>query len=123
MSSSILNAVKAGLGVAEDDPSFDVEIKIHINSTFQALRQLGVGPSTGFVVLTDAESWDDYLGLQKDLLTAVQSYIILKVKLIFDPPDVGFVITSMERLIEQMEWRMLVDTDKPPVTTEEVTPL
>lgn len=119
--SSILNTVKAGLGIGEDDPSFDVELKIHINSTFQTLRQLGVGPATGFLVLTDAESWEDYLGVQKDLLTSVQTYIILKVKLVFDPPDVGFVITSMERLIEQMEWRMLVDTDKPPVTTEEVT--
>ena len=123
MTSSILNTVKAGLGVVEDDTSFDVELKVHINSTFQALRQLGVGPTTGFMVLTDAESWDDYLGVQKELLSAVQTYIILKVKLVFDPPDVGFVITHMERLIEQMEWRMLVDTDKPPVTTEEVSTL
>ena len=121
MTSSIFNTVKIGLGVADDDPSFDSEIKIHINSAFQTLRQLGVGPQTGFVILTDAESWDDYLGAQKDLLSAVQTYIILKVKLVFDPPDVGFVITSMERQIEQMEWRMLVDTDKPPVTSKEIT--
>lgn len=121
MSDSILNTVKTGLGVASDDESFDAELKIHINSSFQALRQLGVGPTTGFIVLTDAESWADYLGPQKDLLTAVQTYIIFKTKLGFDPPDVGFVITSLERLIKEAEWRMLVDTDKPPVTEEEVS--
>lgn len=121
MSNSILETIKAGLGVAADDPSYDVELKIHINACFQPLRQVGVGPQTGFIIQTDAETWEDYLGPQKNLLTSVQTYIILRTKLNFDPPEVGFVITSMERQLEMIEGRMLFDTDKPPVSTEEVT--
>lgn len=123
MTESILNSVKAGLGVVEDDASFDVELKIFINGCFQPLRQLGVGPSTGFMIATEAETWTDYLGTQKDLLSSVQTYVILKTKLAFDPPELGFVLTAMKDQIEQMEWRMLVDSDKPPVPVEEVTTL
>lgn len=122
MTDSILTTVKAGLGIAEDDTSFDTELKIHINACFQPLRQLGVGPSDGFLVLTAEESWTDYLGApMMKMLTAVQTYVILKTKLNFDPPDMGFVVTSMERQLETLEGRMLIDTDKPPVKVEEVT--
>jgi hypothetical protein len=123
MSESILTTVKRGLGIVEEDTSFDQELLIHINGCFQPLRQLGVGPVTGFYVESDIETWEDYLTSQEILLSDVKRYIVMKTKLNFDPPEMGFVITSMERQLETMEGRFLIDTDKPPVSTEEVTTL
>lgn len=121
MTESILGTVKIGLGILEDDTSFDQEILIHLNGAFQPLRQVGVGPVTGFYVATKDDTWDDYLGLQKNILSDVKRYIVMKTKLNFDPPEQGFVVTSMERQLEAMEGRFLFDCDKPPVKVEEVT--
>lgn len=124
MSNSILTTIKKAVGVAADDPSFDSELVLHINGCFPILRQLNVGPQEGFMIFSDEETWEDYLGVQKLLLqNSATMYIALKTKLNFDAPDVGFVITSMERQLEALESRFLFDTDKPPVTAEEVTTL
>lgn len=121
MSDSILTTIKRGVGVAPDDISFDSELMLHINGCFPTLRQLNVGPLEGFMIVSNDETWADYLGPQKPLLqNSVTMYITLKTKLNFDPPDVGFVITSMERQLETLEERFLFDTDKPPVKLEEV---
>lgn len=122
MSDSILTTIKKGVGVADDDQSFDSELVLHINGCFPTLRQLKVGPQEGFMIFSADETWEDYLGPQKQMLqNSVTMYITLKTKLNFDPPEVGFVITSMERQLETLEGRFLFDTDKPPVTVEEVT--
>jgi len=122
VSDSILTTIKQGVGVAPDDTSFDTELMLHINGCFPTLRQLKVGPPEGFIILSAEETWMDYLGAQDLLLrNSVTLYITMKTKLNFDPPDVGFVITSMERQLETLEGRFLFDTDKPPVTVEEVT--
>lgn len=101
---SILNDTKHQLGLLPADTAFDDDIKIAINSAISILTQLGVGPVEGFEVTGPDETWDQFADDKR--LNTVKSYIYLKVKLMFDPPGTGFVIGSMERQIQELEFRI-----------------
>jgi len=113
-SPSILVSTKAALGVAQDDASFDSEILTFINAAFAEVNQVGVGPEEGLMIFSDAEEWPDLIGTDVRL-NLVKPYVYLYCKMLFDPPDVGFVLTSMERILERHIWRLMVAVDKPPV--------
>jgi hypothetical protein len=116
MSQSILTSIKITLGLPEAHTAYDQELLIHINSAIGTLTQLGVGPSIGYTVATAEEIWSDWLGPEDPQLNPVKTYIHLRVKMIFDPPDIGFVITAMKEQIKELEWRLnvLVDNEIPP---------
>lgn len=102
---SILNSIKKMLAI---DPSYDVfddEIKMHINSVFSILEQIGATPAGGFYLETGNEKWTDYLHDIKGV-DMVKSYIFLKVQLIFDPPPTSFAIESKQKLIAELESRL-----------------
>lgn len=104
---SILTSIKKLLGIDEEYTQFDSDIIMHINSVFLNLTQLGVGPSEGFQIEDDSDTWEDFIG-DSNQLQAVKSYIYLKVKLLFDPPLSSSVIESMNRMIAELEWRLNV---------------
>jgi len=113
MMESILESIKTLLGPGADDPHFDADIIIHINSVLQILTQVGVGPEDGFTITGPEETWEDFLGEENaKKLSAVKTYMYLKVKMIFDPPTSSAVIDSYNRLIDQFEWRLNVHVDK-----------
>ena len=113
---SILTSIKKLLGITEEYEQFDQDIIIHINSVFSILTQLGVGPERGFSIKDEQSVWTDFIN--DDLrLTAVKSYVYLKVKLLFDPPLSSAVIESTNRMISELEWRINVMVD--PVEPEE----
>ena len=101
---SILDTTKRQLGLDLADDSYDVEIVMHINSIFFILTQLNVGPTNGFSILGKEEVWADFIG--EDQIHAVRTLMGLRVKLIFDPPATGPMIAAIERVAEQMEWRL-----------------
>lgn len=107
---SILNSVKKQCGLEADYEQFDPEIIGHINSMLMVLNQIGIGPEGGFMIEDDSETWGDLLGdratVQK--LTAVKTYVGLRVRLIFDPPGSSALIESMKRQIDELEWRLNV---------------
>lgn len=107
--SKILDDVKNQLGLLPGDTSFDITIKIHINTVMLTLNQLGVGPVEGFMLETGEETWDQFFTDQR--LNAVKSYIYLRVKLLFDPPITGFTKDSYERQILELEWRLNAEVD------------
>lgn len=107
---SILTSIKKLLGITEEYAHFDDDIIMHINSAFMSLQQLGVGPSDGFTITSDEQVWTDFLGEMKKL-EAIKSYIYLKVKLIFDPPTSSFVLESINRQIQEYEWRLNVQAE------------
>jgi len=107
--SSILNDVKEQLGLLPGDTSFNTPIIIHINSVFTVLTQLGVGPSEGYMITDENNQWDEFYEDQR--LNAIKSYMFLRVKLFFDPPTTGFVTSSYERQILEMEWRLNAEVD------------
>ena len=126
MAGSILTDTKKALGLAEDYTAFDPEIIMHINSVISDLTQLGIGPQTGYMIVNSADTWDELIG-DESRLNSVQAFIYLKVKLLFDPPSVGYIITAMEKMIEEATWRITVAQDEivhpPPVEVPVVNPL
>lgn len=108
---SILTSIKKLLGIAEEYEHFDNDIIMHINSVFMILTQLGVGPSKGFVITDSSASWDDFLPEGGEKLQAVKTYMYMKVRLMFDPPTSSAAMESMNRMINEFEWRLNVAVD------------
>ena len=107
---NILDSIKKLLGIDEMDLNFDQELIMHINSVFMVLNQLGVGPVGGFKISSNEEAWADFVGTRLDL-ESVKSYIYLKVRLLFDPPQNSFLVGSIEKQIEEQEWRLQVQVE------------
>ena len=99
---SILTSIKKLLGPEETDTQFDEDIIIYINSAIMRLNQLGVGPSEGYSIKDKENEWSELIGTRKDL-DAVKSYIYLKVRLIFDPPQSGFLVDAIKSQITELE--------------------
>lgn len=118
METSILKSVKKVLGLEADYMAFDQDVLMHINSVFTILQQLGIGPDAGFAIEDDTATWDTFLG-DDPKLNSVKSYIWLRVRLLFDPPQTSFVLQSMEKQIQELEWRLNVQRE----TTLWVNPL
>lgn len=113
---SILISVKKLLGIEEAYTHFDPDIIMHINSVFMVLNQLGVGPTNGFRIEDDKDTWSDYMS-DEDNIDAVKSYMQLKVKLLFDPPQSSAVMEAMKRMIDEFEFRLNVAVDPGPSKT------
>lgn len=107
---SILTSVKKLLGIEEEYTHFDPDLIMHINSVFMVLNQLGVGPANGFRIEDNKDTWSDYMS-DEDNIDAVKSYMQLKVKLLFDPPQSSAVMEAMKRMIDEFEFRLNVAVD------------
>ena len=113
--SSILDTIKQMLGPDAQDSSFDVDLIIDINSAISGLTQLGIGPQTGFEIGDNTAKWSDLLNGDKRFGFA-KTYVYLKTKLIFDPPQNAAVIESIKEQIKEMEWRLCNASDINPIT-------
>ena len=102
---SILTSIKKMLGITEEYKQFDPDIIMHINSVFMILNQLGVGPSEGFRINDEYATWSDFISEDKNL-DLVKSYMVMKVKLLFDPPQSSIVMEATNRMIREAEWRL-----------------
>ena len=107
---SILTSVKKKLGILEDYTHFDEEIIMDINSSFFILNTLGVGPEESFKISDSSAVWTDFL--DDGRIELVKSYIPLRVRLLFDPPSNSFLVESINKQINEFEFRMLVDAEK-----------
>lgn len=112
---SILSDIKELLGVSPDETAFDVELILHINSALMVLYQIGYGTEP-FVISGDSETWDDLLGRLPGgpkFYGIVRTYLGMKVRLMFDPPQSGVLHEAMERQVEELEWRASVQASTP----------
>ena len=116
---SILTSVKKLLGIDESYEHFDADVIMCINAALTVLTQLGVGPEKGFVISSKTETWSDFLGDDDPRLESVRTYVFMKVKLMFDPPTSAAAIESMNRLINEFEWRLNVTVDTPEEVSSE----
>ena len=110
---SILTSVKKLHGITEECKDFDTDLIIHINSVFMILKQMGVGPESGFSITDKSSVWTDFIQDVNDI-ESVKSYVYLKVKLIFDPPSSSAVIESIKETIKELEWRLNVAAESSP---------
>lgn len=107
MSDSILTTTKKTLGISEDYIAFDPDVTMHINSVFSTLLQLGIGPVEGFEIEDKTALWSDFLFGDKRL-NQVKTYVYLRVRLLFDPPATSYLIDSLQKQLNEIEWRMNV---------------
>ena len=110
MEESILETISKLLGVQVSEDFFDTDILVHINSAFNQLCQLGVGPDKPYSITGADETWSDFMPNIPDF-EAVKTYIYLYVRLIFDPPTSGFVTDAIKARMAELEWRMYVQAD------------
>lgn len=109
---SILGSIRKLIGgIAIEDGEvgpFDTDLILHINSVFNIVNQLGVGPEIPFQIVDDTATWTDFFEDQK-VVNLVKSYMYLKVKILFDAPQSGVLHEAMERQIQEFEWRLVVE--------------
>ena len=116
---SILTSIKKLLGIAESYKNFDTDIIIHINSALMVLNQLGVGPSQGFSIKDETNTWSEFIPEDRYDMESIKSYVYMKVRLLFDPPASSAAITSMEKMVSELEFRINVAAETPQPTGEE----
>lgn len=105
MAESILDSVKKVLGVDPDNTDFDVDLVMHINSVFSIMHQIGATAPEGFFILDKVATWEDFLQDRKNV-NMVKSYMVGKVRLMFDPPSTSYAIESLTKIVAEMEWRL-----------------
>lgn len=110
MDESILESVKNSLGITSEYRYFDSQIIMHINSVFTILHQLGVGPDPEFSINDESATWSDFFG-DAESHNLIQSYMYLRVRMLFDPPMNSFLMESMKQQIQEYEWRLNVAVD------------
>lgn len=111
MEQSILKSTKKILGIADNYTVFDLDIITHINSAFSTLTQLGVGPAEGFMIEGADEEWEDFVA-EDFQYNSVKSYVFLKVRQLFDPPQTSYLISAVESQIKELEWRLNVHREE-----------
>jgi hypothetical protein len=105
MKDSILLSVKKMLGLTEEYDAFDLDIITHINSVFTILTQIGVGPSNGFMIEDKTAIWTNFIK-DMSLYHLVKSYMVLKVRLLFDPPISSAALEYCKTQANEYEWRL-----------------
>lgn len=110
---SIITTIKKMLGIAEDYTPFDTELLFFINSAIMDLSQLGVCSSDFQITEDGNETWDDLLfdSSQNGLLNGAQKFIYIKTRLVFDPPNSGYVTTALQKELDETTWRLRVQVD------------
>lgn len=110
MNESILTSTKKALGLDENYTAFDPDIIMHINSVLSTLNQLGIGPELGFMIEDKEALWDTFLG-GDPRLNNIKTYVYLRVRMLFDPPQTGFHTQAMQEQIKELEWRINVQRE------------
>jgi hypothetical protein len=110
MTDSILDNTKRTLNLAPDYTPFDQAIILYINSVFSTLNQLGIGPDAGFMIEDNTALWSSFL--EGDLrLNNVKAYMYLRVRLLFDPPTIGYLVDALQAQVKELEWRINVQRE------------
>lgn len=103
---SILTDIKKLFGIVEECEDFDLDLMLHINTSFSILNQLGVGPDDPFIVESKKDTWYDFLGTELSSFQDVKIYIYYKTKLGFDPTTSATMSSQLNDSIKELEWRM-----------------
>ena len=106
---SILNSVKqgiGGIGLTETN-HFDPDIIMSINTVFAILNQMGIGPEEPFSISDSSATWNDFTDSRVEL-NSIKTYMVMKVRLLFDPPTNATLLNAMKEHCAEFEWRNYV---------------
>ena len=110
MNESILTSIKKLLGIAEDYEHFDADLIIHINTFLTRLYQVGVG-TKNFAIYDKTATWADFLGEDEVKFQQAKSYVYIRTKMLFDPPQSGAANEAFKEAMRELEWLLYVDAD------------
>lgn len=102
----ILQKLKRLIGIDSTIDVFDAALIMHANSVMLTIEQLGI--KLNRYILTSEDSWED-LTDDNTLAERLNTYLYLKVRLLFDPPSTSFVIDAIQKQIAELEWRFNVE--------------
>lgn len=103
---SILDSLKKVLNVPADYDGFDLDIIMHTNGVFSTLHQLGVGKS-GFTISDRTALWSEFYPPSSNF-DQIRTYIYMKVRLAFDPPQTANAVNALQEACKEFEWRLNV---------------
>lgn len=112
MADSILDSVKRSCDIVVDDTSFDGKLIMYTNAMFSVVSDLGIGPAGGYSIVDNTATWEDFattdpqLTDDEDLLNSLKLYVGLRVRYLFDPPTLSFVIEAMDRQVAEFTSRI-----------------
>lgn len=106
--STILDNIKKQLNIESITTEFDSDIRSLANGAFFTMYQLGIGGSSPFNI-TEETTWEEFdTSIPKDV---VLDYLVLKVKMIFDPPQSSGLVDAYKDRISELEFRMNIEVD------------
>lgn len=102
---SILDSTKKQLPIEVEDTDFDDEVINYINGVFPFLITMGVSDLLSFRIIDRTSEWSDFVkdlgDKTESLISLVDMYMFLKVKLLFDPPASSSAIKILEGSIKE----------------------
>lgn len=107
---SILLSTKKSLGIDPSMTHFDPDIIMCINSALNILSQLGVGPKNGFMISSENDTWDQFIG-EDPRLNMAKSHVYLRTKILFDPPTGNAILETYKEQIKEYECRLSYQVD------------
>lgn len=111
MDDSILNTIKEMLGLEQDDPAFDVDLLVSINTYLKiAANQFGIGKKD-FTVDDASMTWSDFLNGNVDLYQPIKSYLYIKCRNIFDPSASSAIMQALKEEANELSWRLIAEAD------------
>lgn len=106
MHDSVLEDVKLNLGIIdESNVDFDRQIIQCINTSFFIIHQIGVGGNKPFVVKDSSTTWHEFSD-KIDEMESLKTYVYMKTRLQFDPPQASSAMTALKEMIAELESRL-----------------
>lgn len=106
---SVLNSVKEALGIDEEYNVFDGDILAYINGALSTAYQLG---AVDDVTVFDETTTFGSIINENTQLNALYMYLIMSVRLLFDPPQNSFLVNSLKDQIQEAKWRLCIHSNK-----------
>lgn len=102
---TIFQNIKNSLDVNTEDNAFDDELMLLLSTTFGIVSQLGAHESKAFKFNKDS-TWEDYFSnTNEGDNELVKAYVLLKVRLAFDPPTAS-TLQFVKEYVKELEWRI-----------------
>lgn len=121
---SILISTKKLSGLTALYDAFDSDLIMYINSVFLDLKQMGIGPKDGFFIEDDTSDWTDFIPdgtpAENLLREATKSYMGHKARMHFDPPSNATLNETLQRSIDEYEWRGRLEAELIADSKEEI---
>lgn len=107
MYESILKSIRGMLSPELlDAKDFDTQLIPFINGEFSKLSQLGVGPSGGFHITGETETWSDFSDDER-IQGMSKYYIYLRVSVVFDSQTkTSSILSYYKEQADETAWRL-----------------